>query len=162
MCAMLTDALSSNRLRMADLVVDDSEEKVIVRLNCKWESPKEISELPHALSGAGSGSSSVTRSNSVVDQALAMMMLYKDDKVFITSDMSDVLQKLRHAVSKAEKVALSLSQTFFCMTLEKQCLLSVKLCVRAIRYIFKEQLMQRIIWNYLRWPWPNYRWQKMH
>ena len=102
-CAMLTDALSSNRLRMADLVVDDSEGKILVRLNCKWESRKEISELPHGLPGTSQGSSSVTRSNSVVDQALAMMMLYKDDKVFITSDMSDVLQKLRHAVSKAEK-----------------------------------------------------------
>ena len=106
-CAMLTDALSSNRLRMADLVVDTVEVKAVVRINCKWESPKELSELPHSLSGNGTGSSSVTRSNSVVDQALTMMMLYNEDRVFITSDNSNVLQKLKLAVAAAEKAELN-------------------------------------------------------
>ena len=104
-CALLTDALSSNRLRMANLIVEASTfhltNDVTVQIDCSWERPRAL------LDPSNSAHKSLERSNSVVDQALSMMMLYDEDQVLFTKSSESVLEKLKEAVEKAAYIRLT-------------------------------------------------------
>ena len=104
-CAMLTDALSSNRLRMANLIVDTSTfhltGEVTVQIDGSWERPRAL------LDPSASEQHLLERSNSVVDQALSMMMLHNEDQVIFTKNSKSVLEKLTAAVEKASYIRLS-------------------------------------------------------
>ncbi len=103
-CAMLRDALASNRLRMANLVVNASTfqvtKQVTVDIDCSWERPRAL------LDPSNEAHKSLERSNSVVDQALSMMMLYDEDQVIFTKSSKRVLEKLKEAVEKASYIRL--------------------------------------------------------
>ena len=104
-CALLSDALSSNRLRMANLIVEASTfhltNDVTVQIDCSWERPRAL------LDPSNSAHKSLERSNSVVDQALSMMMLYDEDQVLFTKSSESVLEKLKEAVEKAAYIRLT-------------------------------------------------------
>ena len=128
-CAMLTDAMSSNRLRVADLCVDVDGDDARVRIACKWESPRELVEI-------SSSSSSLDRSNSIVDQALTMIMFYDEDRVLITSEKKNVLHNLAVALNQAAKDPLvQILDTMLLKSAEAMHALRKALCAEDDRAI---------------------------